>query len=74
MIPPEALPNNAELLDLRISALFKAAGFIKSKAVLPSGSVSGIPSTKTRIPLVVPALDRSPAPLAPNPLIVSLKS
>ena len=72
--PPEAFPKSAELFERNISADCIEIGLMKSRAVLPSGSVSGIPSTKTRMPRVVPALERSPAPRAPNPRIDIRKS
>ena len=70
MMPPAALPQIAEALDRTTSMPVTVARSMMSRLVRPSGSVSGIPSTITRMPRMVPALLRSPAPRAPNPRIV----
>ncbi len=74
MMPPAALPQVADPLDRRTSTWVVAARSIRSRDVRPSGSVSGKPSTSTRIPRVVPALERSPAPRDPKPRIVRRRS
>jgi hypothetical protein len=63
--PPAALPYALDALLRTTSTDSAVARSIWSSAVRPSGSVSGKPSSRTRTPRVVPALERSPAPRAP---------
>ncbi|HEX2204163.1 MAG TPA: hypothetical protein VHG91_12725 [Longimicrobium sp.] len=63
--PPAAFPQSADALERTTSSVSTAPSSTRSSEVRPSGSVSGTPSWRTRIPRVVPALERSPAPRAP---------
>ena len=65
--PPAAFPHRAEALDRTTSISSTAPRSTRSMEVRPSGSVSGTPSCRMRMPRVVPALERSPAPRAPKP-------
>ncbi len=73
-MPPPALPQAALPFERSTSTRSIVARSIWSNAVRPSGSVSGIPSSRIRTPRDVPAFDRSPAPRAPKPRIVSRMS
>ena len=67
--PPAALPYSADAFDRTTSTPSTSARSTRSSAVRPSGSVSGMPSIRTRTPRAVPAFDRSPAPRDPKPRI-----
>ena len=73
-IPPAAFPHAALPFERSTSTRSTVARSTWSNAVRPSGSVSGIPSSRMRTPREVPALERSPAPRAPYPRMVSRMS
>ena len=68
--PPAAFPQSELAFERMTSTPSDADRSMLSNDVRPSGSVSGMPSSSTRMPREVPAFERSPAPRAPKPRIV----